>query len=133
MPGANKKRDAAARRGRNSNQAESLPSSSGAQPGAYDGPGSNSGEARGRSGSVGRARSSSRPASQVRGSSQAGRGVDPARDPEKQVLLRNVDFGGSAYNIFDQVSTDHVTPQMQHSPCVLRLSSYSVWCQRLLT
>ena len=115
MPGAQKKRDAAARQGRHRNQAgpSADPSGtqaapdvgrSGTQPEPYDGPGSNAGESRGRPGSNAGARSSSRPGSQVRGSSQTRQGVDPARDPVKQVLSKNVDFGGGAYNIFDQVS-----------------------------
>ena len=103
MPGAHNKRDAAARERRHRNQAGSNAGSSGAQPEPFDGPGSNAGEDRGRSTSVSRARSSSRPGSKVRGSSQTRQAVDPAKDPP-QVLLRNVDFGGSAYNIFSQVS-----------------------------
>lgn len=102
MPGAQKKRDNAARE-RHRNQAGSTAGPSGAQPERYDGPGSNAGEARGRSGSISHTRSASRPGSQIRGSSQTRQAVDPARDPP-QVLLRNVDFGGAAYNIFNQVS-----------------------------
>ena len=116
MPGANKKRDAAARGGRRNNQAGSDARPSGAQPEPYDGPGSNTGEARGRSGSVAATRSSSRPGSQARGSSQTRQAVDPKRD-ERTVLLRNVDFGGAAYNMYSQVSPNlpmwhgfHVTP-----------------------
>ena len=109
MPGAHNKRDAAARERRHRNQAGSNQAAadagpSGTQPEPYDGPGSNAGESRGRSGSVAGTRSSSRPGSQVRGSSQTRQAVDPARDPAPQVLLRNVDFGGAAYNIFSQVS-----------------------------
>lgn len=102
MPGAQKKRDNAARE-RHRNQAGSTAGPSVTQPEPYDGPGSNAGEARGRSGSVLHTRSASRPGSQTRGSSQTRQAVDPARDPPT-VLLRNVDFGGAAYNIFNQVS-----------------------------
>lgn len=104
MPGANKKRDANTRQNRNRNQAGSNVGAANTQPEPYDGPGSNAGEARGRSGSVAGARSSS----QVRGSSQTRQAVDPARDPatQPQVLLRNVDFGGAAYNIFSQMPTE---------------------------
>ena len=103
MPGANKKRDAAARERRNRNQAGSTAGPSGAQPEPYDGPGSNAGESRGRSPSVARTRPTSRPGSQVRTPSQARQAGDPAREP-RTVLLRNVDFGGAAYSLFNQVS-----------------------------
>ena len=103
MPGAQTKRDAAAREQRRRNQAGSNAGSVGAQPEPYDGPGSNAGESRGRSPAVSRAHSISRPSSQVRGSSQTRQAEDPARDAPK-VLLRNVDFGGAAYNLFNQVS-----------------------------
>lgn len=100
MPGAQSKRDRnAAARGARRNEAAAT-----AGPAPFDGPGSNAGEARGRSGSVAGTRTSSRPGSQVRGSSQTRQAVDPARDPVPQVLLRNVDFGGAAYNIYSQVS-----------------------------
>ena len=113
MPGAHKKREAAARQGPRRNQGGSM-----AGPAAYDGPGSNSGEARGRSGSVAGTRSSSRPGSQVRGSSQTRQAVDPARDPVPQVLLRNVDFGGAAYNIFSQVSPNFASlPRSPRHSC----------------
>lgn len=104
MPGAQRKRDAAKRGAPRRNQGGSTGGHAEAQPEPYDGPGSNAGEARGRSGSVAGARSTSRPGSQVRGSSQTRQAVDPARDPVPQVLLRNVDFGGGAYNMFSQVS-----------------------------
>ena len=115
MPGAQKKRDATARQGRHRNQAGPSADPPGAQAGpsagrsgtqheSYDGPGSNAGESRGRPASNAGTRSSSRPGSQVRGSSQTRRNVDPARDPVQPVLSKNVDFGGGAYNIFDQVS-----------------------------
>ena len=104
MPGAHTKRDAATRGGPRHNQAGSNAEPSRAQPERYDGPGSNSGEARDRSASVAGTRTSSRPGSQVRSTSRNRQGVDPARDPVPQVLLRNVDFGGAAYNIFSQVS-----------------------------
>lgn len=104
MPGAHTKRDAAARQAPRRNQGSSTAGFAGAQPEPYDGPGSNIGESRGRSSSVAGTRSSSRPSSQVRGGSQTRQAVDPARDPGPQVLLRNVDFGGAAYNIFSQVS-----------------------------
>lgn len=135
MPGAHTKRDATARQGRHRNQAGPTADPAGAQPEPYDGPGSNAGEARGRSGSVAGPRSSSRPGSQVRAGSQTRQAVDPARDPVPQTLLRNVDFGGNAYNIFSQVSQAqnlpvchslHVTLPIHVLPCVLlRLSSYS--------
>ena len=120
MPGAHNKRDAAARERRHRNQPGSNPAGSNAgpsgnQPEPYDGPGSNAGESRGRSGSVAVTRTSSRPGSQVRGSSQARQAVDPARDPAPQVLLRNVDFGGAAYNIFSQVSLKFVL--VARPPC----------------
>ena len=103
MPGGHKKRDAAAREQRFRDQGSSNPGSLGVQPEPYDGPGSNAGESRGRSPAVSRTRSVSRPGSQVRGQSQTRQAGDPARDQPK-VLLRNVDFGGAAYNMFDQVS-----------------------------
>ena len=115
MPGAHNKRDAAARERRNRNQAGSTAGPSGTQPEPYDGPGSNAGESRGRAGSVAGTRSSSRPGSQVRGSSQTRQAVDPARDPAPQVLLRNVDFGGAAYNMFSQVSLK--SAHVARSPC----------------
>lgn len=115
MPGAQNKRDAAARERRHRNQAGSNAGPSGNQPEPYDGPGSNAGEPRGRSGSVAATRTSSRPGSQVRGSSQTRQAVDPARDPASQVLLRNVDFGGAAYNIFSQVSLKFT--HVARSPC----------------
>ena len=98
MPGAQSKRDAAARSARRNRGGST------AGPAPYDGPGSTAGDARGRSGSFAGTRSGSRPGSQVRGTSQTRRAVDPARDPVPQVLLRNVDFGGAAYNMFSQVS-----------------------------
>lgn len=104
MPGAHTKREAAAREAPRRNQGHSTAGPARPQPEPYDGPGSNAGEARGRSGSVAGTRSSSRPGSQVRGSSQTRQAVDPAREPVSQVLLRNVDFGGAAYNMFNQVS-----------------------------
>ena len=139
MPGAHTKRDAAVRNAPRRSQGGLTAGSPGAQPEPYDGPGSNSGEARGRSGSAAGNRSSSRPGSQVRGSSRTRQAVDPAREPTSQVLLRNVDFGGAAYNIFSQVS-----PKFAYLPtvsmslcaydscflvvCVLRLSSYYACC-----
>ena len=103
MPGAHNKRDAAAREQRFRNQQGSNQASLGAQPEPYDGPGSHAGESRGRSPAVSRTRSTSRPSSQVRVSSQTRQAGDPARE-KPNVLLRNVDFGGAAYNMFDQVS-----------------------------
>ena len=96
MPGAHNKRDAAAREQRVRNQG-------GPAGSFYDGPGSNAGESRGRSPAVSRAPSTSRPSSQLRGMSQTRQTGDPAREAPK-VLLRNVDFGGAAYNMFNQVS-----------------------------
>ena len=75
--------------------------------GAYDGPGDPQAR-RGRPESLAPAstRSSSRPGSQVRGASQIRAPLrDPARDEAPLVLLRNVDFGGNAYNIYDKVRT----------------------------
>ena len=103
MPGAQNKRDAAAREQRLRNQGGSNAGSLGAQREPYDGPGSNAGESRGRSPSVSRPPSTSRPSSRIRATSQTRQAGDPARDAPK-VLLRNVDFGGAAYNMFDQVS-----------------------------
>ena len=93
------KREAAPRKAPRHNQGGST-----AGPAAYDGPESNSKYVRGHSGSVAGARSSSRPGSQVRGSSQTRQAIDATRDPVPQVLLRIVDCGGAAYNIFSQVS-----------------------------
>lgn len=55
--------------------------------------------------SPGRSRApSSRGPSQTRATSQSRR-IDPARDrPAAPVLLRNVDFGGQAYDMFSSVS-----------------------------
>lgn len=121
MPGAQQKRDATARQGPRRGRGGST-----AGPAAYDGPGSNAGDARGRAGSVSGTRSSSRPGSQVRGSSQTRQAVDPARDPVPQVLLRNVDFGGAAYNIFNQVSSEFASlpPSPSHSALLIHIS----WC-----
>lgn len=122
MPGAQQKRDRQGpRRGRGGSTADPAGP---AGPAAYDGPGSNAGEARGRSGSVAGTRSSSRPGSQVRGSSQARQAVDPARDPVPQVLLRNVDFGGAAYNIFSQVSSKFASlpRSLSHSALLIHIS-----------
>lgn len=126
MPGAQKKRDNAARE-RHRNQAGSAAGPSSAQPEPYDGPGSNAGEARGRSGSISHTRSASRPGSQVRGSSQTRQAVDPARDPPK-VLLRNVDFGGAAYNLFNQVSLKYaaLTRVLCHSIVLIHIN-VCVW------
>ena len=103
MPGAHNKRDAAAREQRHRNQGGANAGPSGSQPVPFDGPGSNAGESRGRSPSVSRPRSQSRPSSQVRGTSQNRQAGDPARE-KPNVLLRNVDFGGAAYSMFEQVS-----------------------------
>ena len=80
------------------------------QQAAYDGPPES--PSRGRAGSTtgGPARTSSRAGSQPRTTSQTRaasqtRRVDPARDPPPApVLLRNVDFGGQAYDLFSTVS-----------------------------
>lgn len=69
---------------------------------SFDGP--DDSPSRGRSGSTAGPRASSRGPSQTRASSQTRR-VDPARDrPAAPVLLRNVDFGGQAYDMFSSVS-----------------------------
>lgn len=141
MPGAHTKRSAAARGAPRRNQGGSAAGPAEAQPEPYDGPGSNAGEARGRSGSVAGTRSSSRPGSQVRGASQTRQAVDPAPDPAPQVLLRNVDFGGAAYNMFSQVSPRFAClsqfPCHSALPihislcvCVLRFSSCPACCQK---
>lgn len=138
MPGAHKKRNANARQAPPRNQGESAAGPAGAQPEPYDGPGSNAGESRGRPGSVAGTRSSSRPGSQVRGVSQNRQAVDPARDPAPQVLLRNVDFGGGAYNIFNQVSQKFACLSRLpcHSPIAIHVFLYlrvesSMLCQDL--
>lgn len=129
MPGAQKKRETAAREGPRRNQGGAT-----AGPAAYDGPGSNAGDARGRSGSVAGTRASSRPGSQVRGASQTRQAVDPARDPVPQVLLRNVDFGGAAYNIFSQVSQFCLFATVAESLCTSDshfLVCLFFWCVRV--
>ena len=157
MPGAHKKRQAAGREVRRNqggstagnqggstagnqgdstagNQDDSTAGSVGAQPEPYDGPASNAGEARGRPGSATGTRSSSRPGSQVRGSSQTGQAVDPAKKPEPKVLLRNVDFGGNAYNIFNQVSQKFARLPQCHSALLITIFSVFVCrnCQAAL-
>ena len=57
---------------------------------------------RGHSPARSRTRSTSRPSCQIRGARQTRQAGDPAREAPK-VLLRNVDLGGAAYNMFDQV------------------------------
>ena len=96
MPGAQAKRGQKARSGHNT----------------YDGPGDS--DSRGRSASVAgsRARSQSRTASQTRAAQ-----METARSmqqPEARVqqLLRNVEFGGNAYNLFSSVSRGFSSPNM---------------------
>lgn len=71
----------------------------------YDGP--NDSESRGRSDSnarSGRARSQSRTASQTRAAQMEAAKSLQRTDQRQQQLLRNVDFGGNAYNLFAKVS-----------------------------
>lgn len=98
MPGTGKRGNAAGGpRGGNSPET----------PAPYDGPNDPRGGSRGRSPSQA-GPSGPRAGSQVRAAS-ATRGVgpilrDPARDARVGPLLRNVDFGGDAYNLYDSVS-----------------------------
>lgn len=69
---------------------------------SFDGPDDSPG--RGRAGSTVGPRASSRGPSQTRATSQTRR-VDPARDrTAAPLLLKNVDFGGQAYDMFSSVS-----------------------------
>lgn len=77
-------------------------------PAAFDGPNDPRGRTPSQSG-----RGSSRPGSQTRTASanrsqgQVGQTIrqDPARDPKPQILLKNVELGGNAYNLLhDRVS-----------------------------
>ena len=111
MPGAHTKREALAHQGQFRNQPGPNAGLSSTQPEPYDGPGSNEGDLRGRSGSVGGSRSASRPGSRARNPSPMPR----AENVAPNVLLRNVDFGGGAYNIFSQVSTKFA--DLPLSPC----------------
>ena len=111
MPGAHTKREALAHQGQFRNQPGPNAGLSRTQPEPYDGPGSNEGDLRGRSGSVGGPRSASRPASRARNPSPMPR----AENVTPNVLLRNVDFGGGAYNIFSQVSPNFA--DLPLSPC----------------
>lgn len=94
MPAHNKKRGQRGGRGATADPANPPAP----QQASYDGPPESPG--RGRSGSVGggpSVRASSRGASQTRL-------VDPARDPPPApVLVKNVDFGGQAYDLFSKV------------------------------
>lgn len=70
---------------------------------SFDGPDDSPG--RGRGGAAAGPPASSRGNSQTRATSQTRR-VDPARDrPAAPMLLRNVDFGGQAYDLFSSVSS----------------------------
>ena len=111
MPGAHTKREAVAHESQFRNQPGPNAGPSSTQPEPYDGPGSNSGDVRGRSGSVGGTRSASRPGSRARNPSP----IAQAEEATRNVLLRNVDFGGGAYNIFSQVSPKFASLPL--SPC----------------
>ncbi len=94
MPGAQAKRGQKARAGHNT----------------YDGPGDSESRGRSTSNAGSRARSQSRTASQIRAAQ-----METARSmqqPEARVqqLLRNVEFGGNAYNIFSSVSCGFSSP-----------------------
>ena len=76
----------------------------------YDGPGDSDSRGRSASNAGSRARSQSRTASQTRAAQ-----METARSmqqPEARVqqLLRNVEFGGNAYNLFSLVSCDFSSP-----------------------
>ena len=76
----------------------------------YDGPGDSESRGRSTSNAGSRARSQSRTASQIRAAQ-----METARSmqqPEARVqqLLRNVDFGGNAYNLFSSVSCSFSSP-----------------------
>ena len=111
MPGAHTKREAVAHQSQFRNQQGANAGPYGTQPEPYDGPGSNEGDVRGRSRSVGGTRSASRPGSRARNPSP----MPQAENVKPNVLLRNVDFGGGAYNIFNQVSP--IFASLSLSPC----------------
>lgn len=76
----------------------------------YDGPGDSDSRGRSASNAGSRARSQSRTASQTRAAQ-----METARSMQKpearvQQLLRNVEFGGNAYNLFSSVSCDFSSP-----------------------
>ena len=79
----------------------------------YDGPGDSDSRGRSASNAGSRARSQSRTASQTRAAQ-----METARSmqqPEARVqqLLRNVEFGGNAYNLFSSVSCLFLHPTRQ--------------------
>ena len=115
MPGAHTKREAAAHQGQYRNQPGPNAGPYSTQPEPYDGPGSNEGDVRGRSGSVGGARSASRPGSRAGSRARNPSPMPRAENATPNVLLRNVDFGGGAYNIFSQVSPKFASLPL--SPC----------------
>ena len=75
----------------------------------YDGPSDTRGRSPSNMGQLQPAQAPSRTRSGSRGhtTSQQGQRTDPARDPPTatpRMLLRNVDFGGAAYNILEDTS-----------------------------
>ena len=115
MPGAHTKREAVAHQSQFRNQQGANAGPYSTQPEPYDGPGSNEGDVRGRSGSVGGTRSASRPGSRAGSRARNPSPMPRAENVTPNVLLRNVDFGGGAYNIFSQVSPKFASLPL--SPC----------------
>ena len=75
----------------------------------YDGPGDSESRGRSASNAGSRARSQSRTASQIRAAQmETARSMQP--EARVQQLLRNVEFGGNAYNLFSSVSCDISSP-----------------------
>ena len=70
----------------------------------YDGPGDSDSRGRSASNAPSRARSQSRTASQTRAAQMETARAMQRPEPRVQQLLRNVEFGGNAYNLFSSVS-----------------------------
>lgn len=78
----------------------------------YDGPGDSDSRGRSASNAGSRARSQSRTASQTRAAQmETARSMQP--EARVQQLLRNVEFGGNAYNLFSSVSVISLHPGRQ--------------------
>ena len=115
----------------------------------YDGPGDSDSRGRSASNAGSRARSQSRTASQTRAAQmETARSMQP--EARVQQLLRNVDFGGNAYNLFSSVSCNFSSPwKVNHElashtplPCNIHSASllflrlvlpFPCYCSRLIT
>ncbi|KAK0517076.1 hypothetical protein JMJ35_000231 [Cladonia borealis] len=76
----------------------------------YDGPGDSDSRGRSASNAPSRARSQSRTASQTRAAQMETARAMQKPEARVQQLLRNVEFGGNAYNLFSSVSFGFSSP-----------------------